>query len=328
MKGGEIIYKVVSIFSGGGGLDQGFMQAGFCIILSTDIDKDCCETLNANFDHEVICDDINNLKFENNYADIIIGGSPCQSMSNANRVNNSKVIDDPKNKLILSYINKVKEINPQIFVFENVPQVITVNKGQFVKEFRESLPNYHIEVKILNSEEYGVAQKRKRAIFIGSRVGVIKHPELLKEKYTVKDAFYGLTNKTPNQLDISKSKEDVIHKMSFIPPGGNWEYIPDELKGKLSKKTTHSVYYKRLTYKEPSITIVNFRKNMILHPQENRIISVREAARLQGFPDDYIFYGSLASKQQMVANAVPVSMSKIIGLHILKYLQESNIKGV
>lgn len=183
------------------------------------------------------------------------------------------------------------------------------------------MPNYHIEVKILNAEDYGEAQIRRRAIFIGSRIGAIRHPEPTNIRKAVREAFYKLDNSIANQLDITKSGKEVIHRMSFVPQGGNWQDIPDELKGKRNKGATHSSYFKRLHYDKPSTTILNFRKNMILHPIENRIISVREGARLQGFPDDFVFHGTMASKQQMVANAVPVNMAKAIAENILLQLK-------
>jgi DNA (cytosine-5)-methyltransferase 1 len=147
-----------------------------------------------------------------------------------------------------------------------------------------------------------------RALFIGSRIGKIEFPEPIYNDLTVRDAFKNLNWNTPNQLDYSKSNNQSIERMSYVKPGHNWKDIPEPLRG----KWTHSSMYRRLEWDKPSVTITNFRKTMLLHPEENRIISVREAARLQGFPDDYIFYGSLASKQQMVADAVPVTMVKII----------------
>lgn len=311
-----ITYTVNSVFSGGGGLDLGFKQAGFKIINSLDINKDCCETLRKNYNHNIICDDINNITLD--YSDLLIGGSPCQSLSNANRNNNSKIIDDLKNKLILSYIKKVLEINPLVFVFENVPQVITASNGQFVEEFKDNLPDYHIEVKILNSYDYGLAQIRKRALFIGSKIGEISFPKPIHNELTVKDAFKNLNWNIFNQLDYSKSNKQSLERMSYVRPGHNWKDIPELLRG----KWTHSSMYRRLEWDKPSVTITNFRKTMLLHPEENRIISVREAARLQGFPDDYIFVGSLANKQQMVADAVPVTMVRILADSIKRQMDE------
>ena len=299
---------VNSIFSGAGGFDLGFQQAGFKIISSCDFDKNCCKTLEYNFDHKVIHDDINRVTLD--YADVLIGGSPCQELSNSNRNNNSNLLDSPKNALVLSYITKVQQTNPKVFVYENVPQVITAANGQFLREFRERLQDYHIEAKVLNSVNYGVAQTRKRAILIGSRIGIIKHPEGNDQRLTVRDAWDGLREDTP---EYSRSSEATVERMKYVTQGGNWRDIPVDLR----TKGTHSSYFRRLAYDEPSVTITNFRKAMLLHPEENRIISVREAARIQGFPDDFTFVGTLASKQQMVANAVAVPLARAIGVSII-----------
>jgi len=279
-----------------------------------EIEKDCCFTLSKNFDHEIICNDINKVTL--GHTDILIGGSPCQSLSNANRNTHTGILEDPKNNLIISYIEKVKEVSPLVFVFENVPQVVTALDGQFVKEFKEQLPDYHIEVKILNAVDYGTAQARKRAFFIGSRIGIINHPNPINKINTVKDVFINLNENIPNQLDISKNSEQTLERISYIKEGNNWKDIPEHLRG----KWTHSSMYRRLELDKPSVTITNFRKTMLLHPTENRIISVREGARIQGFNDDYIFYGTMANKQQMVANAVPIPLARAIAESIHKQI--------
>lgn len=309
---------MLGLFSGGGGLDLGFKQAGFDLILSTDFNKDCCKTLEQNFNHKIICDDVDNLKLNKGITDIVVGGSPCQAFSNANRQNGSKLLDNPKNSLVLSYIHKIKKINPLVFVYENVPQVLTASDGLFIKEFKERLPDYHIEVKVLNAYDYGVAQLRKRAIFIGSRIGIIKHPEPQNTYLTINDAFNDLNDNIFNQLDRRNSKEETIHKISYIPQGGNWENLPEKYKINLSRSKTQSNLYSRLHNDKPSNTLVHFGKSIIIHPNENRIISIREGARIQGFPDDYIFVGTLNEKIQMVANAVSVPLAKAIAVHIKK----------
>ena len=248
----------------------------------------------------------------------MVGGSPCQAFSNANRQNGLKLLDNPKNSLVLSYIHKIQKINPLVFVYENVPQVLTASDGLFIKDFKERLPDYHIEVKILNAYNYGVAQIRKRAIFIGSRIGVIKHPKPQNTYLTINDAFNDLNDNISNQLDRRNSKEETIHKISYISQGGNWESLPEKYKINLSRSKTQSNLYSRLHNDRPSNTLVHFGKSVIIHPNENRIISVREGARIQGFPDDYIFIGTLNEKIQMVANAVPVPLAKAIAVHIKK----------
>lgn len=319
------IIKVVSLFSGCGGLDLGFIRHGFEVVWANDFNKAACDTYSKNIGNHIVHVDITQIKSEDiPDCDIIIGGSPCQGFSNSNRQDN--FLDNPKNFLVREYIRIVKDKNPKIFVLENVPQIITAGNGKFVKEIINELNTYDIKVKVLNSADYGSGEKRKRAIFIGSRIGEINYPLKINKTKTVKECFEGLTDETPNQKDITKSADLLIEKMSHVPQGGNWRDVPKELwvdswyKGK-----THSSVHKRLNLNEPSITITNFRKSYITHPTENRILSVREAARIQGFPDDFVFYGGLSEKQQMVANAVPVELAEAIAKQIKETVEYAEI---
>ena len=313
-------FKIVSLFSGSGGLDLGFIQAGFDIIWACDIDKSACETYKKNIGDHIHNIDITKLNIKDiPDGDIIIGGSPCQGFSNANRTNH--FLDNPKNMLVKEYIRIVKGKQPKIFVLENVPQIITAGKGLFLKEIKDELNEYKITYKILNSVDYGVAQERRRAIIIGSKIGSIEHPKSNINTYkTVRQAFEGLNNDIPNQLDYSKPKKTTIEYMKYVRQGGNFKDIPIELR----PKGNHSNLYKRLHYDRPSITITNPRKSALTHPEENRILTIRECARIQSFPDNFIFYGNLAEKQQQVANAVPLLLSYNIALQILNKIEEVN----
>lgn len=313
--------NIVSLFSGAGAMDIGFIKQGFKIIWANDFERAACETYAKNIGNHIINKNI--LEVESKDipdCDGVIGGSPCQGFSNSNRYTN--FLDNPKNFLVKEFIRIVKDKNPNFFVLENVPQIITAGNGKFAQEIVNELSDYHIEIKILNAVDFDSAQKRKRAIFIGCRNGVINHPKPFSFiNKTVADAFMGLTEQTPNQNDYSKSNEETVNRISFVPQGGNWRDMPKELQ----LKWTHSSMYRRLKFNEPSTTIVNFRKTMLLHPVENRILSVREAARLQGFTDDFVFYGSMSEKQQMVANAVPVELSEAIAIEVKnKFIQTFN----
>lgn len=314
----EVPLKVISLFSGAGLLDKGFLDAGFEIILATDISSHACMTYSKNIGDHIVNADIRDLDLKTiPKAPIIIGGSPCVKYSNSNRKTNinkqlyeaERILDIEDNILLRKYIEAVK-LNDEcvVFVHENVGQVNTIGDGQLLEEIKFELKDFEITTTILNGADYG-PQERKRSIIIGSKIGKI---DLKKKKVhavrTVRQAFEGLTELVPNQQDYSKAKPLTLERMKFVPPGGNVHCIPEELR----PSGEHSDYFKRIEWDKPSITIVNPRKAMILHPELNRILSVRECARLQGLDDSYIFYGTLASKQLQVCNGVPYGMASAI----------------
>lgn len=311
----EIPLKVVSLFSGAGLLDKGFLDSGFEIIFGTDISEDACITYSNNIGNHIVNADIRDLDLKViPKTPILIGGSPCVKYSNSNRKTNinkqlheaERILDIEDNILLRKYIDAVKHNDEcVVFVHENVGQINTIGDGRLIEEIKEELKDFEITPTILNGMDYG-PQKRNRSIIIGSKIGKIdiKKP-MLHAVRTVKKAFEGLTEQTPNQKDYSVGKPLTLERMKYVPQGGNVYNIPEELR----PSGHHSDYFKRLEWNKPSITIVNPRKSMILHPELNRILSVRECARLQGLPDDFIFYGSLSSKQLQVCNGVPYGMA-------------------
>lgn len=282
--------------------------------------------------------------------DGIIGGPPCQGFSMANQ--QSRFIDNPKNHLFKHFVRLVWEIKPSFFLMENVEGLLNMAKGKIVAEIIKAFRDigYEVDTNVLLASDFGVPQSRRRVVFIGNRIerkNVFPEKEIKKKKYlTVWDAISDLPevppgfkkeeieyNKAPqntyqknlrrkaskiyNHITTRHSKK-VLKRLKHIPPGGNWKDIPLQLLDDYKDVTrTHSSVYKRLSPEEPAITISNFRKSMILHPFQDRIISVREAARIQSFPDKYFFYGTINQKQQQVADAVPPVMSKAIAKTVL-----------
>lgn len=315
--------RLVSLFSGAGVLDKGFIEQGFIPEIALELEKDMVETYKYNLGEHIKQADINDYDI-NTIPDgeILIGGSPCQDFSNANR-RSGKILDSPKNLLIRKYIEVARHMKSlKVFVLENVPQLITKGK-KFIEEIKQELSGFDITINKVNSSDYGSAQNRERAIIIGSKIGKIelKKP-LMKVCKTVRQAFEGLTDKTPNQLDYSIPKPETRLKMSFVKEGGNFKDIPEEYRG----KGCHSNLFKRLEWDKPSITIANPRKSNILHPKENRILSIRECARLFDLPDTFIFKGKLSSKQQMIANAVPLKLATAIAQKVRLAFENYNNK--
>lgn len=308
----EIPLIIASLFSGGGISDLGAIQAGFDVVYALEKDLDAVKTYRHNIGAHIQHGDITSSSIKSTipHVPIMIGGSPCQGFSNGNRKTN--YLDNPNNLLVKEYITAVQS-NPncKVFVLENVPGILTAGDGQFKDEIYEALSDFEISSGILTSTDYGTPQIRKRAIFIGSKIGKINLPKTTvttQNHQTVGEAFEGLHSMMNNQLDYSKSKPETLERMSFVPAGGNIFSIPEEIR----PKGTHSDMYKRLEWDKPSITIVNPRKAVLMHPEEDRILSVRECARLFDVPDSFEFKGKLSSMQQQIANAVPVKLMKAV----------------
>lgn len=297
-------------------MDLGFVRQGFEIVWANDFNEAACSTYRENLGDHIVCGDITQIKSEDILdCDVVIGGSPCQGFSVANR--HTGFLDNPKNFLVREYIRVVKDKQPKIFVLENVPQLITAGDGQFLNEIKTELKEYEISVKVLNAADYGVPQKRKRCIIIGSKLGLIKHPEPTHKKYkTIKEAFENIHNGIPNQLDITKSSKEVIRRFAEVPQGGNWSNIK-EFEGKYK----HSILYRRLSLDETSPTFPHAGKNLIIHPTEDRIISIREGARILSFPDDFVFKGGISEMHQQIANAVPPLMAEAIAKEIKIHIE-------
>lgn len=326
-----IALEITEFFCGAGVMSQGLKDAGFTTTLAIDFNAPALATYQTNFPETVTkCQDIDGFnQFREVITPIIVGGPPCQGFSNANRM--SHYLDNPKNQLVKAFVTTIKQSKScKVFVLENVPQILTAGNGYFRDEIINQLPDYEITYGILDASDYGTAQARKRAIFIGSKIGEIDlpnatHGTALDSKQTIQEAFHGLTDDLPNQKDYSKPRPDTVERMRHVPQGGNWEQIPNDLKNaKMVSGKTQSTVYKRLDASKPSITIVNPRKSLITHPTENRIVSIRECARLFDLPDTFQFVGSLSEKQQQIANGVPARLARAIGLQIRKVIERFN----
>lgn len=314
--------------------------------------------LNFDKNHEAIfeyCGDISQIPDSEIYnirndIDVIIGGPPCQGFSNGNR--QQKLEDDPRNNLFFEYIRFVKIINPKVFLIENVPQILTRNNGYAKKEILRitSELGYKVSVKVLRSEDYGVPQKRRRTFFVGIRndIGVMfdfdKIQPIFRET-TVYDAIGDLSiletcenfntlkylsrNEIQNyyynsNADFIFNHEPVTHaqkvidRIKYVPQGGNWKDVPENL-WDTKRMNRHSSAYRRLNYMEPSITIDTGHMNYF-HPIFNRVPTVRESARIQSFTDDFIFKGTQTQQLRQVGNAVPPVLAQAIAIEIKKVL--------
>lgn len=338
-------YRVLDLFCGAGGLSLGFKLAGFQIVGGVDFQQDAIYTHEKNFKNSIsICGDIKEINDEKvkelfqNKVDIIIGGPPCQGFSAGNR---QQIENDPRNKLFFEFIRFVRILKPKAVVIENVRQILTKDKGFAKNKIFEILEElgYNVDVRVLTASEYGVPQNRNRAIFIGVKkeIGKINYDMIKKvsKPVTVKEAIgelYELENKNTNILtsepltkfqkyvrakdnmifnhDIKYPNQEVQDRMNFVPQGGNWQNVPESM-WKTKRSNRHSSAYRRLDETKPSITIDTGHMNYF-HPLYNRVPTVRESARLQSFPDDFIFVGTPTSQLRQVGNAVPPLMAKAV----------------
>jgi len=357
-------YIGIDLFAGAGGLSYGLSQAGFDIKLGIEINPSFAVTLKENNKNmKVVVSNIGvvdptevvkSAGLRKSDINLIVGGPPCQGFSQSNC--RSRNLDNPLNNLHKEFFRFVKVLQPRVFLLENVSGLKTLHKGAVLQDILNAGKKlgYYVQWDIGNAEDFGVPQRRKRIIFIGTKK---KTRNFFKEKkssaVTVRNALDDLpilengnfvnelkysryTNLSNYQKKmrknngytilnnlVTKNGELVVERYKHISSGGNWRNIPSHLMHNYKNSSRcHSWIYYRLKWDEPSVVISNFRKNMLIHPEQHRGLSVREAARLQSFPDRYIFCGLLGSQQQQVANAVPPLLAEKIGENIIQYLRE------
>jgi DNA (cytosine-5)-methyltransferase 1 len=344
---------VADLFCGMGGFSKGFEMAGFKVLFGIDNWPAALETFQKNLkDTRGILADLTRLDdkvFEEyrNKVDVLLAGPPCQGFT----IIGKRDINDPRNSLFEEVVRATKIIKPKVVVIENVVGLLSMKNpnGRMVRDLiieRLEGEGYFTECRILNAADYGVPQNRKRVIFIGSKIGKVGFPEPSKKFVTVGEALGNIPDAGSNTYlppmneyqklmcngatviynhEMPNHNPEIIKRMSFVPPGGNWRDIPKEYYNVGGK---HSNNYRRLDPKAPSITIKHATKSMIIHPWYNRCLTVREAARLQSFPDNFIIYGTKFEQHQQLANAVPPLLARAIAEHILSKLNSINPKPI
>ena len=330
-------YTYVDLFCGAGGLSLGFEKSGFENVFSLDVEPNFCKTYKKNFPtHKLITKDISQLTEDEIYAlldekevDIVVGGPPCQGFSMAGNIGRH-FIDDPRNHLFKEFARVVSIIQPKMFLMENVARLDIHNKEKTKQEIIDIFTNmgYKVESRVLNAASFGVPQLRRRIIFIGRKdVGNIIFP---KEQFSEKDyqtvekaisqlpsLVSGESSNIPNHIAMSHS-EQMLHKMSFVKDGGDRMDIPESIrpqKGDARK-------YIRYKSNRPSVCITGDMRK-VFHYEQNRALTVRELARLQSFPDSFIFEGNSISQQQQVGNSVPPLLAASLANAIKEMLKDA-----
>lgn len=317
------VYQTVSLFSGAGLLDYAFRDPRIRFVYGVDFDEDACMTYRANIGDHIKCQDIRTVNAEDiPDADLVIGGPCCQGYSNANRHNLESSVAQEKRLLIDDYIRLVKAKQPSVFVIENVPQLFTKDDGIYIAKVLDGLPEYEITCTTVHDDRVGGYTKRQRAIVIGSKIGKIILPsETVHTVKTVKDALSKVNATWFNYADVTTPRASTQLAMSYVPQGGNWRDIPPSVH-KFGPHTQSNIY-RRLAWNEVSPTITNWRKCILTHPEENRILTVSEAAALMGLDKSFKVIGrTLNSKQQMIGNGVTQAIGKFVKKYVLEALDQ------
>lgn len=345
--------NAIDLFCGAGGLSYGFESAGVNILLGIDNDAKALETFELNHKGaKSICGDITKITYKDDIVpligdkkiDMIIGGPPCQGMS----LSGFRKLDDPRNKLYLSYIRLVDEIRPDAFVIENVPGLVSLFGGQIKDSIIEKFTDmgYSIQYKILCSSDYGVPQNRRRVVFVGTKDSDMKFsypavnenqvscemalsdlPPLVDELGTEEQDYY--TEPTNDYQRLMRARSSVVHNhvaaqhsdkvkqiIALVPAGGNYKDLPEEFK---HTRNFH-VAWTRFPDDKPAPTIDTGHRHHF-HYKYNRVPTVRECARIQSFPDDFIFLGNKTQQFRQVGNAVPPLMAQAIAEEVIKTLE-------
>lgn len=324
----------IDLFCGCGGLALGFEKAGFTSVYAADIDPASTDTYKNNFEHDVFCGDIKDLSTDQlekfiGKVDVIVGGPPCQGFSPLGKLSPRKE-HATMNKLWQEYLRILDLVKPKAFVVENVPEFLRSQEFALLKEQLDSR-DYNIVCGTLRAIDYGVPQKRIRGFIIGMKDRLPRFPDPTRERKTVRDAIGDLSlSPTGDNWHIGRNPTQVsIERYKCIPPGGNrfdlMKKRPDITpRCWLEKPTGSTDVFGRLEWDKPALTIrTEFykpEKGCYLHPEANRPITHREAARLQTFPDDFKFIGSKTEVARMIGNAVPPKLAYHIANAIYQVL--------
>ena len=341
-------YTAIDIFSGAGGLHIGFEQVEFDIKLCIDNNDLVARTHHHNSPHiPFLKKDIRDVSREEvlNYApqggiDLVLGGPPCQGFSTIGKRASSdekkRVSHDPRNELVIEYARLIKGIYPKFIVMENVKGILTKDKGKYLENVLTSLEDsgYTVEFKLLNMADYGVPQLRERIIILGNRVGqpiIFPEPDHAEKASKGKKSWSSCGPVLEDLESFSDMPEfnhvtlkhtpKIIERYKLIPQGGR---LPEkELSPELYRKNFGNTY-KRLHPQRPALTMVPGNDAFPIHPTLHRSLTVREAARIQTFPDNFIFMGNRRQQGHQVGNAVPPLFSEKLARVIADQLQTTS----
>jgi len=330
-------YNSIELFAGAGGLAIGLEKAGFNTIALNEIDKNACATLRKNRPNwNVLEGDIRNIDFtQYKNIDFLSGGFPCQAFSYAG---NKLGFEDTRGTLFFEFARAIREIKPKVFLGENVRGLLSHDKGKTLKAIKaviQELGYTLIEPRVLKAIFYKVPQKRERLFLVCIRNDLVKNanfewPEPFNKVLTVKDA---LKKGILYDSDCPESQGQIYPEqkkkvLSMVPPGGCWVNLPDDIQKEYMKKSYFmgggkTGMARRLSYDSPSLTLTCApaqKQTERCHPKETRPLNIREYARIQTFPDEWEFVGSISSQYKQIGNAVPVNLAHAMAIKLIALL--------
>ena len=319
--------KVVSLFSGCGGMDLAFHQEGFEVVWANDNNEWACNTFRRNFGDRVVCADVAQVDFSTvPDCDVIIGGFPCQDFS---MIWKRKGLQTERGNLYRHFVDLVSLKRPSLFVAENVKGLLTANKGKAIQQITDDFAKqgYRVNVNPVNFADYGAPQLRERILIIGVREDLKRELEIPKPTHKGKhigarEALKGVERVLHNneRLNIHPL---TIEKLKLINPGGNFTDIPPSSPHYVNGMISH--VYRRLHPDKPSTTIIagGGGGTWGYHYKEPRPLTNRERARLFGFPDDFVFEGSITEVRRQIGNAVPPAGIRPFAKKIRQFLNGS-----
>ncbi|QTN31148.1 DNA cytosine methyltransferase [Akkermansiaceae bacterium] len=346
----------IDLFAGAGGLSLGAEAAGIRVSQAVENNPSAAETFRRNHPVTKLLEgDVRSFTPEpkRRTTTILFGGPPCQGFSTANQ--RTRNFQNPGNWLFQEVLRCARVASPEWVLLENVKGLRGTAEGQFERLIIDGLEEleYNTTVWTLCAADYGVPQMRSRVFIIGRKKKPVPPPPIptVKLHVTVREAISDLPNLTVganiNELPygrrrpsdyaiemreslrkttghlVTANNSTVIKRYAHIPPGGNWTDIPSRLMKNYTNlkdnRSRHSGIYRRLVWDSPSVVIANYRKNMLVHPDQDRGLSVREAARIQSFPDRFVFHGSIGTQQQQVSNAVPPLLAKVVFKQLINH---------
>lgn len=310
--------KIISLFSGAGGLDLGLIQAGNTVVWANDIDRDAVATYKENIGDHIVCDDIKNIDISAlPDADVVVGGFPCQGFSQANRL---RTLEDDRNQLYRFFYNTIKIKQPKYFIAENVKGILSLGKGEAIKQILADFEaaGYITSVNLVNMADYGVPQTRQRVIIIGQRADLGE--EL---RFVFPQPTHSKNGELPKWVSI---REAIDHFPDPDKENNTLNHIYSAYKVEYRNFTGH----RETNPDKPSPTVLargNGKGGVCAIPHYNgkRRLTIRESASVQTFPEDFHFVGTMNSCYRQIGNAVPVMFARKLGAELMRLEKEENV---